>query len=452
MEDDLALSTIQPSPPDSVSPPISDVVGASALRKASLRLIPLIALGYVASYVDRINVSFASLQMNRDLHFTASIYGFGAGLFFLGYALCEIPSNLLLYRFGARRWIARIMFTWGLLAIGMMFIKIPVHFYIMRFLLGVAEAGFAPGVIFYLTQWFPAATRARMISRYWVALPLGSMVMGVLAGALLNLNGRLGLAGWQWLFLIEGLPPVLLTFAFLAYLPDNPAEARWLTASERTWLMRQLEAESPQGRPGDNDIKRALLDPRVWQLAFLHFCMLTCSYSYSLSAPAILQKVTGFSITNVGFLTASISLLTLLSLLLNARHSDRKMERYWHLAIPCLLMAFGFLVSGLSTNPWLVVPALALVTISFFSTPGPFWALASNFHKGRPGATGIAAISAVATLGGFIGPYWMGLAKDLTGSYQRGLLTLTVPALVAAFMLFVMRHGAAEQKMIRAHP
>ena len=273
------------------------------------------------------------------------------------------------------------------------------------------------------------------------------MVTGVLAGALLNLNGRLGLAGWQWLFLVEGLPPVLLAFVFLAYLPDNPTGARWLTTDERASLMRQLEAESPKDRPGDNNIKRALLDPRLWQLAFLHGCMLTCSYAYTFTAPAILQKATGFSITNVGFLTAGIGLLSVLSLLLNARHSDRKMERYWHLAIPLLLMASGFLVSGLSTNSWLVVPALALVPISFYSAAGPFWALGSSFHKGRPAAASIGAISAIASIGGFIGPYWMGLARDLTGNYQRGLLTFSFPALVAAATaLFVMRREAVNKR------
>jgi MFS transporter, ACS family, tartrate transporter len=446
MEDDLTLSTIQPSPSHSVSLPISDVVAISALRKASLRLMPLLALGYGAASLDRANVSFASLQMNRDLHFSASIYGLGAGVFFLGYALFEIPSNLLLYRFGARRWIARIMFTWGLLAIGMMFVKTAVHFYIMRFLLGVAEAGFAPGVYFYLTHWFPAAARARAVSRFYVALPLSNLVMGVLAGVLLNLNGTLGLAGWQWLFLVEGLPPVLLAFVFLAYLPDNPAEARWLTTDERASLMRQLEEKSPQNRSEDNDIKRALLDPLIWQIAFLHGCMLTCTYAYTLSAPAILRSATGFTITNVGFLTASISLLSVFSLLLNARHSDRRMERHWHLAIPLLLMASGFLVSGLSANPWLVVPALALVPVSFYAAAGPFWAIGSSLHKGRPAAASIAAIGAVATLGGFIGPYWIGLARDFTGSYQRGLLTLTVPALVATFMLFVIRRRVSEQR------
>src|SRR5271156_4272644 len=220
-------------------PPVSadETIGASAMRKAPRHLIPLIALGYGAAYMDRVNISFASLQMNRDLHFSATVYGFGAGLFFLSYSVCEVPSNLLLVRFGARRWLARIMFTWGLLAIGMMFVKTPPQFYILRFLLGMAEAGFFPGVVYYLMQWFPPEMRARAISRFYISLPLASTVMGSLAGALLNLQGRLGLAGWQWLFLLEGLPAIVLAAIFLIQLPDTPADAKWLNLEERRWLL-----------------------------------------------------------------------------------------------------------------------------------------------------------------------------------------------------------------------
>jgi MFS transporter, ACS family, tartrate transporter len=207
--------------------PIDDAVGRSALRKAGLRLIPLFALGYGIAYMDRVNISFASLQMNRDLHFSASIYGLGAGLFFISYAACEIPSNLLLYRVGARRWFARIMFTWGLLAMGMMFVKTPVQFYVMRFLLGMAEAGFFPGVIFYLSQWFPPHMRARAISRFYISFPISTVLMGAMAGFLLDLQGKAGLAGWQWLFLIEGLPAVALSMVFLFFLPAGPATAKW---------------------------------------------------------------------------------------------------------------------------------------------------------------------------------------------------------------------------------
>src|SRR6201996_381969 len=225
--------------------PLDHAVGRAALRKASLRLIPLLFLGYCIAYMDRVNISFASLQMNRDLHFSASTYALGAGLFFVSYAACEIPSNLLLYRVGARRWFARILLTWGLLAMGMMFVKTPVQFYVMRFLLGMAEAGFFPGVIFYLSQWFPMHMRARAISRFYISFPISSVLMGAIAGFLLDLQGKAGLAGWQWLFLIEGLPAVALSMVFLFFLPAGPAVARWVTEEQRAWILHPNTHPSP---------------------------------------------------------------------------------------------------------------------------------------------------------------------------------------------------------------
>src|SRR5580658_7150621 len=261
-----------------------DAVGESALRKASLRLLPVIGIGYGLAYIDRLNISFASLQMNRDLHFSASVYGFGAGLFFIGYALCEVPSNLLLLRFGAKRWLARIMFTWGLLAAAMMFVRTPLAFNVLRFLLGAAEAGFYPGVLFYLTLWFPARVRARAVSRFYVALPLSSVVMGSLAGWLLGLGGKLGLAGWQWLFLVEGLPAVLFSLVILKMLPDGPAKATWLTAEEKAWLQGQLDADGKEAHLGhDAGVLQALLSSKVWMIGLFFFCALTCSYAYSFS-------------------------------------------------------------------------------------------------------------------------------------------------------------------------
>lgn len=427
-----------PTPPS--TQPSDDSVGRAALRKVSLRLLPIIGLGYGCAYIDRANISFASLQMNQDLHFSASVYGFGAGLFFLSYAACEVPSNLLLFRVGARRWLARIMFTWGIIAIGMMFVRTPVQFYIMRFLLGMAEAGFFPGVLFYLMQWFPADMRARTVSRFYVSLPLSTVVMGVLAGALLNLHGKLGLSGWQWLFLVEGLPPVLLSIAFLFLLPDTPAHAKWLTSEEKGWLQRQLQQE-----PGSNvhsaNVSRALLDRRVLQISLLLFCMVLTTYAYTFSAPAILLKETGFSITNVGFLTALMGLLGALCMVLNAMHSDRAREKYLHVAVPFGVMAVGYFVAGVSGNSFVVVLAIIVTVLCFYLIQGPVWAIPFSFLKGKSAAAGIAAINTVAILGGFVGPYWMGLMKDLTGTYRRGLLSLTIPSLICAVMILVMRRN-----------
>ena len=412
----------------SVAQPLSidHAAGRSALSKASWRLLPLIALGYGIAYMDRVNISFASLQMNRDLHFSASIYGFGAGLFFVSYAACEVPSNLLLYRVGARRWFARIMVTWGLLAIGMMFVKTPLQFYVMRFLLGMAEAGFFPGVIYYLAQWFPPYMRARSISRFYISFPLGSVLMGSIAGWLLGLEGKAGLAGWQWLFLIEGLPALVLAVVFLLYLPAGPAEATWLTEDERHWILHH--AGRGDGEAHSGSIGRSLLDARVWQVSLLMLFMLTASYAYTFSAPSILQGITGFSNRNVGFLIAVMSFLGAPSMLLNAIHSDRTRERYFHVAVPFLLMAAGYLVSGLSNVPMLAVPALAIAALAYYSLQGPLLALATSFLHGKSAAAGIAAMNTIGILGGFIGPWWMGLAKDFTGTYQSGLLTLIFPS------------------------
>jgi MFS transporter, ACS family, tartrate transporter len=451
------MSAVEPVPPPTPPRTLADAtpsvdegddrIGASALRKASVRLISLIAIAYGVAYTDRVNISFAALQMNRDLHFSASSYGLGAGLFFLSYAACEIPSNLLLYRFGARRWIARIMLTWGFLAMGMMFVKTPREFYFVRFLLGMAEAGFFPGVVYYLSQWFPANVRARTVSRFYVALPLSSVFMGGLAGALLNLQGRLGLAGWQWLFLAEGLPAVILSVIFLAYLPNTPAEATWLTAEERDWLLDQLRAgNSAIGERHSEGALRAILNPRVWQLGIYLLCIYIGFYAFSFSAPVLIQQATGLSNTYVGFAIAIMGVLGALGLVLNGQHSDSAGERYLHLVIPCVLIAAAFVVGGLTVAPVFALPAYAIIFIGFNATAGPSWAIASSILTGRSAAAGIATANTIAIVGGFLGPFWMGRAKDFTGNYQTGLLTLAIPAIAGAAILLFMRHQAMRSR------
>ena len=424
----------------------SDRIGASALRKASVRLIPLIAIAYGVAYTDRVNISFAALQMNRDLHFSASSYGLGAGLFFLSYAACEIPSNLLLYRFGARRWIARIMFTWGLLAMGMMFVKTPLEFYTVRFLLGMAEAGFFPGVVYYLSQWFPANVRARTVSRFYVALPLSSVFMGGLAGALLNLQGRLGPRRLAMAVSGGGFAGRDSQRRFLVYLPNTPAEAKWLTAEERDWLVNQLRADnSAIGERHSEGALRAILNPRVWQLGIFLLCIYIGFYAFSFSAPVLIQQATGLSNTNVGFAVAIMGVLGALGLVLNGQHSDRAGERYLHLVVPCVLIAAAFVVGGLTVAPIFALPAYAIIFIGFNATAGPAWAIASSFLTGRSAAAGIATANTIAIVGGFLGPYWMGRAKDFTGNYQTGLLTLAIPAFAGAAILLFMRHQAADK-------
>jgi len=414
-------------------------IGRSAQRKAGLRLIPVIGVGYGLAYIDRLNLSFASLQMNKDLHFSASVYGLGAGLFFIGYALCEVPSNLLLLRFGAKRWLARIMFTWGLLAAATMFVRTPLEFNAVRFLLGVAEAGFFPGVLYYLTLWFPARMRARAVSRFYIALPLSSVVMGALAGWLLGLAGKLGLAGWQWLFLVEGLPAVLFSFVILKMLPDGPANAAWLTPQEKAWLRYELKADGDKAHLGhEAGVLEALFSPKVWMIGGYFFCALATSYAYGFSAPAILQGATGWSVTNVGFAIACFGLAGAVAMLLNGAHSDHTGERALHCIVPCMLMAVGFVTASYTRTPWMVVGALAVSFISFQSMQGPALALPTQFLAGRAAAAGIAAMNTITMFSGFVGPYWMGRMKDYTGSYQAGLRGLALPALGAAALMFAL--------------
>jgi ACS family tartrate transporter-like MFS transporter len=423
-----------------------DAIGISAQRKAGLRLIPVIGIGYGLAYIDRLNLSFASLQMNRDLHFSASVYGFGAGLFFIGYALCEVPSNLALLRFGAKRWLARIMFTWGLLAAAMMFVRTPFEFNAARLLLGVAEAGFFPGVLYYLTLWFPARMRARAVSRFYIALPLSSVVMGSLAGWLLGLGGKLGLAGWQWLFLVEGLPAVLFSFVILKMLPDSPAKAAWLTPEEKAWLQSQLKTDSEQAHLGhEAGVLQALLSPKVWMIGAYFFCALATNYAYGFSAPAILQGATAWSVTNVGLLVACFGLAGAAGMLLNGAHSDRTGERALHCIVPCMVMAVAFVTASYARTPWVVVAALAASFISFQSMQGPALAVPTQFLAGRAAAAGIAAMNTITMFSGFLGPYWMGLMKDATGSYQAGLRGLALPALAAAAVMFALTRSLKKR-------
>lgn len=418
-------------------------IGASAMRKVSLHLLPLIGLGYGAAYMDRVNINFAALQMNRDLHFSATTYGFGAGFFFLSYAACEVPSNLFLYRFGARRWLARIMLTWGVIAMAMLFVRTPAQFYTGRFLLGMAEAGFFPGVIFYLIQWFPPNLRARAVSRFYISLPLSSVSMGLIAGALLHLDGRLGLRGWQWLFLLEGLPPILLGLIYLYRLPDNPAQAPWLTPDERVWITRNVAQPPETHQP--HATREALRDPRVWLLGFFMLLMLGSSYAYTFITPDLIQLSTGLGPARIGFLIAGLSLVGSIAMLLNAAHSDRRQERYFHV-IPCaLIVSAGFFLCSVSLRPIVIIPALALIIIAYSAMQGPLWAIPGSFFQGRTAAAGIATLNSIGILGGFLGPYYMGFAKDLTGSYLTGMRLMALPMLLGCAILLYLRHIANQR-------
>lgn len=441
------LSTIQATARSSLPIPEDEAIGRAALRKASLRLLPLFGIGYLIAYMDRVNVSFAALQMNHALHFSASVYGLGAGLFFLSYAACEVPSNLLLVRFGARRWLARIMLTWGLISMAMLFVRTPREFYLARLALGAAEAGFFPGVIFYLSQWFPAEKLSQAISRFYIALPLSSVVMGALAGTLLDLQGHLHLAGWQWLFFIEGLPAILMGLLFLYLLPDDPNKAAWLNVDQRSWLLRNLQhdAANTAAAPTSHNLSRAFREPRVWLLGTFFLCLYICSYGYTFIAPMMIQQATNYGNTRVGLIVVLFGILGAIAMLLSGWHSDRAGERYFHTLVPTIVMAIAFVVVSLTLRPVIFLPAFGIIVLCLCSFQPPAWALPSTFLHGKSAAIGIAAVNTVAICGGFVGPWWLGIAHDLTGSYQRGLLTLAVPALVgSAIILVIRRHSKAH--------
>jgi ACS family tartrate transporter-like MFS transporter len=422
----------------------SDEVARSTLAKVTRRLLPFLFVLYVVCFLDRVNLGFAALQMNQDLGFSPAVYGLGAGIFFLGYILCEVPSNLILARVGARKWIARIMITWGLIASAMMFIRGPLSLYGFRFLLGAAEAGFFPGIIYYLSNWYPAAERARAIARFMVAIPISSVVGGPISGALLGLDGRLGLAGWQWLFLLEGLPAVLLGFVVLACLTDRPEEARWLMPAERQWLTTQLNEEREQReRRHGLSVLQALGNPTIWQLGVL---ILLCNafgvYVLGLWLPQIVRSLSELSDFMVGVVTAVPNLVAAVAMVLVGAHSDRSGERLLHISASATAAAVGFAGSAYLHSPVLVVLALSVAAAGLLSSHGPFWPLPSVFLSGSAAAGGIALIVSVANLAGFIGPYVMGLLKGSSGSFYSGLLGLALASLSGAALALWLRRSS----------
>jgi MFS transporter, ACS family, tartrate transporter len=405
------------------------------LRKVSRRLIPFLFVLYIVAWLDRVNVGFAALQMNSDLGFSASAFGFGSGVFFIGYCLFEVPSNLILHRVGARIWIARIMITWGAISAATMFVRSPATFYILRFLLGVAEAGFFPGVIYYLGHWYPLRYRARAIAAFMTAVPVTGLIGGPVSGALLGLNGKLGLAGWQWLFLVEGIPAIVLGISVLKYLRNLPEQADWLTAAEKTWLTTELDAEATVAP--DRIIASptaALTHPIIWRLALIFLLTAIGFFGYSFWGPLMIKSLTQCSNFQVGLISAAISAVTICVMLLNSAHSDRTGERALHAAIPIALTAVGLVGCALIRQPCLAIACLALVPIGHCGSYGPFWSLPTSFLSGSAAAAGVALVTSVAAAGGFFGPLLIGLLKDKTGTDVAALLVLAVFGLAAAVL------------------
>jgi len=390
------------------------------VAKLTARLLPFLFLLYVVAYLDRINVGFAALQMQSQLGFSDKVYGLGAGLFFAGYFFLQVPSNLALARLGARRWIAVIMFIWGGVSCATMLVRVPREFYILRFALGAAEAGFFPGMILYLKQWFPAVARARAVSIFMTAGPLAGVVGGPISGALLELR-KAGLAGWQWLFIIEGTPAILLGGVVLSLLKDRPQQANWLNEEQKTWLAQTLEAESSALKAAGEGVFAAFTDIRVWLLIIVYFGATTCSYGLSLWLPSLIRAVSGGSSLQIGWLSAIPYIATAVAMVLVGIHSDRSGERRWHLALAAFAGALGLCGAGIVSSTGAEIAMLSVALMAPFSMMGPFWAICTSILGGAAAAAGIALINSFGNLGGFFGPYVIGWVRQLTGGFRGGL-------------------------------
>ena len=405
--------------------------------KCAWRLIPLIMLLYFANITDRVNVGFAALTMNKDLGFSASVYGFGAGAFFLGYALFQIPANAILERVGARRWIFSILLVWGALSAANSLVTNAPQFYAVRIALGLVEAGFFPGMILYLTYWFTKAYRARLIALFMAALPLANIIGAPLSSAILGLNGLLGLAGWQWLFLIEGAPTMLLAFLVLRFLPDKPHAAPWLNDEEKMIIATSLASDDTSEQ---KHFWPALRDPRVHALGVVYFGYSISFYGVGLWLPQIVQGM-GVSNLATGFVIAPAYLVALIAMIAWGRSSDARGERAWHVALPALMMMVSLLVASQSHSNPIIFIALSLVVVGSMALQGPFWVLPSAFLSGSAAAGGIALINTMGTAaGGFAGPYVLGLLREATGGYSAGMMALALgPLLTAGIVLLLAR-------------
>ena len=406
----------------------------AVLRKVAWRLLPFLFGLYILAYLDRVNVGFAAATLKRELHLSDQEYGFGAGVFFLGYALFEVPSNLILVRVGARVWIARIMIVWGILSTATMFARGPHSFYALRFFLGIAEAGFFPGIILYLTGWFPESWRSRTVARFMTATALAGVVGAPICTGALSLDGLAGLAGWQWLFLIKGVPSVIAGIVVFFYLTDRPEQAAWLTPEERSSLAACLQLDQVKRVEHRHTLAEAFGSGRVWLLGCLYFLLLTGRYGISLWLPETLRGFSGWTETQSSLASAVPYLCGAAGMVIIGSNSDRLKERRWHFALSAFLGAAGLLFCSLMTSGLPALFVLSVGSIGIWGGLGPFWSLPTSMLRGRAAAGGIALINSLGNLGGFIGPSLIGWLNTETGDSRSGLLFLAT-SLSAAGLL-----------------
>jgi ACS family tartrate transporter-like MFS transporter len=415
---------------------------ARVTRKLQVHILPFVMLLYLVSFLDRVNVGFAAFSMNQAIGLTPTMFGFGGGIFFIGYIAFQVPSNLMMLRVGARGWIARVVVVWGIVSMASAFVVGPHSFYAMRFLLGLAEAGFFPGILLYLSLWFPTRQRAVAIAAFMAAAPLSTVVGSPISGALMELPRIAGLADWQWLYIIEGFPAVVLGFLTLKVLTDTPEQAGWLDTDEQTWLMGTLKAERAQSTTHRSSTAAAwavLRDPRVLALALVYSGTSAGLYAIGFWAPLLIKQF-GYSPLTVGWLNALPSLVAVLGMMAWARHSDRTLERIWHVTIPCVLGCAGLVWAGYAGAAVAVILALTLASFGVNASKPPLWAIPSMFLSGASAAAGIALINSLGNLGGFVGPLLIGWMKDRWGSYAAGMVAVSaMMALSAVVMLGVRR-------------
>ena len=405
-----------------------------AYAKITWHLIPFLFLCYIIAYLDRVNIGFAKLQMLSDLKFSETAYGFGAGIFFIGYILFEVPSNVIMYKVGARLWIARIMICWGIVSGLTMFVTTEWAFYTARFLLGVAEAGFFPGIILYLTYWYPSERRGKITTMFMVAVPVSGVIGGPLSGWILqNMAGIMGYTAWQWLFLIEAIPAILIGILVLAYLKDGINEADWLTDNEKTVIQKRIQADNKYKM--DHTLGQVLSSTRLWLLGFIYFCYVMGLYGVGFWLPTIIKATGVAGVLNIGLLSAIPSAVAIVGMIFVSGSSDKHRERRWHVAIPAIMGAIGLIFSVVfSSNTLLAMIALSLATFGIVTTFPLFWSLPTAYLRGTAAAAGIALITSLGNLSGFVSPYLIGIIKDATNSTNAGMYMLAGFLVVGALL------------------
>jgi D-galactonate transporter len=417
-----------------------------AYHKAAWRIVPYLMLLQILSWLDRVNVGFAKLQMLSDLGFSEAVYGFGAGIFFVGYFLFEVPSNLLLTRIGARKTLARITMLWGIVTVLMIFVNSATSFYVLRFLLGAFEAGLFPGILLYSTQWFPARRRAQLVGFYVGGSAVAGIFGGPLAGAIMSATGGVGgLTNWQWLFVLEGIPSIIVGFITLFYLVDGPSQAKWLSDREKRLIDEDLELDRRNAGPRQKNFVAALALPRVWILAVIYFCLVSANATIAFWAPSIIKNLGVSNNFYIGLIAGIPYIVGAICMVLNGRHSDRTLERRYHCAVAMLTAAIGlFLVASLSDHPVLALLALVVAAAGVLSAFPPFWELPMLVLTGVAAAGGVALINSIGNLSGFVAPYLIGFLKDVTGSFSSGLYCVVGFELVGILMilLFIPKRAA----------